>query len=122
MKESAMTVDARPVTIRREPSHTAERTEGTSSLFADDAPAELPGDPDDLELPSDFELQTESPDELTFEDDIEGSRDEPEVEDTPGDDALIAQARIDRFDDAHNTAPVDVGPFEEANDDVSNED
>jgi hypothetical protein len=113
-----MTVDARPVTIRPHPSHSGEKTEGTSSLLADDAPSEMPGEPDDLELPNDFELQTESPEEVTFEDDVDGTRDEPEVEDTPGDDALIAQARIDRFDDAHNnSAPVDVGPFEESRDD-----
>lgn len=117
-----MAVDARPVTVRPHPSHTAEQTEGTSSLFADDAPSELPGEPDDLELPADFELQTQSPDEVTFEDDIEGQREEPEVEDTPGDDALIAQARIDRFDDAHNsTVPVDVGPFEELEDNANDD-
>ncbi len=108
-----MPVDARPVTIRPHPSHTAAKTEGTSSLLADDA-AELPGEPDDLELPSDFELQTEGREEVSFEDDIEGNREGPEVEDTPGDDALIAQARIDRFDDAHNNSePVDMGPFAE---------
>ena len=82
-----MAVDARPVTIRHHASHTGEKTKGTSSLLARDAPAELPLEPDDLELPADFELQTESPDEQTFEDDIDGQRHEAEVEDTPGDDA-----------------------------------
>lgn len=107
-------VDARPVTIRPHPSHSAGKTEGPSSLLADDMSTTLPGEPDDLELPSDFELQVQPSEEELFEEEIEPDHGDAEVEDTPGDDALIAQARIDRFGDAHDrAAPVDIGPFEE---------
>lgn len=110
-------VDARSVTIRPHPSHSVEKTEGPSSLLADDMSTILPGDLDDLELPSDFELQVQSSREELYEEEIEPDQGEAEVEDTPGDDALIAQARIDRFRDAHDrAAPVDIGPFEETKD------
>jgi hypothetical protein len=111
--EAAMTVDARPVTPHPHPSHEREDTEGASSLLADDA-NELPHDADELELPPDVELQPDGPaEEVTWEDDMEPDQGEHEVEDTPGDDALIASARIARFDEAHRgAAPVDVGPWD----------
>ena len=119
-----MAIDARPNTPRPHPSHAATSedgpsTEGTSSLLADDA-EELPAEADDLELPGDIELSLEEDrEDALFAvdeslDDLDAPGDEPEVEDTPGDDALIAAARIARFDEAHETtAPVDFGPFDE---------
>lgn len=111
-------VDARPSTQHHHPSHDAENadgpsTEGPSSLLADDA-EELPSDADELELPADIELNVEGGEETESLDDLEAPGDEPEVEDTPGDDALIAAARIARFDEAHQGAePVDFGPFDD---------
>lgn len=117
-----MSIDARPtshVHLRPHPSHAAATTEGPSALLADDALADMPGgplgDPEELELPEDIELQTLSPDE--FDESLraqELEHESHEVDDTPADDALIAEARISRFEEAHRGAtPVDVGPWEE---------
>lgn len=120
-----MTIAARAVFVRTRPVAEPGRTEGTSRLLADDAAAELPRRPEDLddEQPSDIGLSDDEvageegePQELASYDldDLEPDRQEPEVQDTPSDDAMIAAARIELFDEAHRgVAPVDVGPFVE---------
>lgn len=118
-----MSVEARPVVVRPHPTVEPGQTEGPSRLLADEGD-QLPRRPDDLdeEQPDDIGLRADAEEEgehvveMTEYDleAIDAGGAEAEVEDTPGDDATIAAARIERFDEAHRgVAPVDAGPFEE---------
>ena len=119
-----MTVEARPVVVRPQPAVEPGHTEGPSRLLADDGevlahrPEDLDDEqPDDIGLHADDAAEEGEHLEEIAEYDLEaeeGEGLEADVDDTPADDATIAAARIERFDEAHRgVAPVDAGPFEE---------
>ena len=100
----------------------AESTEGLSSLLADGAPAvgaEQLDELQELDVAPDIDVDLIAQDDagdlvLTNYASPHARFTPNEVDDTPGDDALIAEARIDAFEEAHLGAPdLDEAPFDD---------